>query len=74
MHSNHTTEGAPSASIPEREDPLSAARTLIAQDAQQRMECCAAEIEQVLAKWGMRLETTPARVMLAPNPSPEVTG
>lgn len=57
-------EGAPSASSPE--DPLAAARALIAQEQQARMEACAAEIQQVLDRHSMRLEVAPAQIVLHP--------
>lgn len=47
-------------------DPLAEARALIARDLQQRMEACAAEIEAVLAKHGMRLDVTPAQISIVP--------
>lgn len=58
-------EGAPSASAPE--DPLAAARALIEQEQQARMEACAVEIQQVLDRHGMRLEVAPAVIQLAPK-------
>jgi hypothetical protein len=73
MHSNHTTEGAVSASAAQV-DPIAEARALIAKDSQERMTACAAEIEQVLAKHGMRLETAPVQIVLVPVPLPEVGG
>lgn len=67
MHSHdpeHTPEGAPSAGA--APDPLLAARALIANDQQARMEACAAELQQVLNKHGMRLEVTPAQIAIVP--------
>ncbi|MEU2924206.1 hypothetical protein ABZ636_03965 [Streptomyces sp. NPDC007251] len=66
MHSNHTEEGAPSASASEQSDPLAEARALIAKDSQERMQACAAEIEEVLARHGMRLDVTPAQIAIVP--------
>lgn len=68
MHSHdpeQPVEGAASASA--REDPLSAARALIEQEQQARMEACAAEVQQVLAKYGMRLDVAPAQISLVPD-------
>jgi hypothetical protein len=73
MHSNHTDEGAASASAsaaPETLD-LDAARDLVAQDLDRRMQECSAEIQQVLAKYGMQMnvipeQVIPARVSLVP--------
>lgn len=48
-------------------DPLAEARRLVAEDEQQRMQACAAEVEQVLAKYGMRLDVTPAQITLVPS-------
>lgn len=67
MHSHHPKqpeEGTPSASAPK--DPLAAARVLIAQEEQARMEACAAELQEVLAKHGMRLDVAPAQISIAP--------
>ncbi|GAA2929947.1 hypothetical protein [Streptomyces enissocaesilis] len=47
-------------------DPVAEARRLIALDEQARMQACAAEIEQVLARHGMRLDVTPAQISIAP--------
>ena len=51
---------------PEQSD-LDAARALLAEEEKARMEACAAEIHQVLAKYGMRLEVTPAQIALVPQ-------
>lgn len=67
MHNHHTNEGAPSASIPEHDDPLTEARALIANDTQQRMQACAAEIHEVLQRHGMRLDVTPAQISIVPT-------
>lgn len=64
MHSSHTDEGAASASAPE--DPIATARRVIAEDERARVEACAAEIEQVLARHGMRLEVSPAHIVISP--------
>lgn len=66
MHSHHAhTEGSPSASaIPG--DPVSSARALLAQEEQRRMEECAAEIQEVLARHGMKLEVSPVQIGLVP--------
>jgi hypothetical protein len=48
----------------EETDPLAEARRLLAEDEQQRMQACAAEIETVLDKYGLRLIVTPARATL----------
>ncbi|MFF7750435.1 hypothetical protein ACFZCP_14485 [Streptomyces sp. NPDC007971] len=57
--------GEPSASATEI-DALTAARALLAQEQQDRMQACAGEIEAVLQRYGMRLEITPAQITLAP--------
>lgn len=49
-------------------DPLNEARRLIAEHEQQRMQACAAEIEQVLAKYGMRLDVAQPQIAIVPNP------
>ena len=67
MHAHdHETPlpGAPSASA--EEDPLAQARSLLAAEEQQRMQQCAGEIEQVLARYGMRLDVTPAQITIVP--------
>ncbi|MGW2895846.1 hypothetical protein ACWDAO_14795 [Streptomyces sp. NPDC001212] len=46
---------------------MAEARRLVAEDEQQRMQACAAEVEQVLAKYGMRLDVTPAQITLVPS-------
>jgi hypothetical protein len=73
VHSGHTHEGAPTASAPQdlasaalAEDKLTQARALLAEDEQRRMRECATEIEQVLARHGMRLDTTPAQISIVP--------
>ncbi|WP_328757471.1 hypothetical protein [Streptomyces sp. NBC_00271] len=64
MHSHTTDEGAPSASA--LEDPLAAARALIAHEQQARMEACAAELQQVLEKHGMRLDVAQPQISIVP--------
>lgn len=67
MHSHHDhTEGAASVSAGEAPE-LEAARALLAQEEQHRMETCAAEIQAVLERHGMRMEVTPAQIVLAPQ-------
>lgn len=69
MHSHHTDEGAASASDPATEtSDLETARALIAEEEQHRMQACAAEIQQVLAKYGMRMDVTQPQIVLAPTP------
>lgn len=65
MHSNHTDEGGPTASAPERDD-VEAARELLAKDLQERMEACNAEIHEVLDKYGMKLDITKPEIVLLP--------
>jgi hypothetical protein len=48
-------------------DQLAAARALLAEDEQQRMKACLADIEAALDKHGMNLDITPARVILTPR-------
>jgi hypothetical protein len=68
MHS-HDPEvplpGEPSASIPVGE--VVAARAVLEQDRQARMQACADEIQAVLDRHGMRLDVTPAQVALVPR-------
>jgi hypothetical protein len=66
VHSNHTDEGAASVSAPEEVDPIAAAHALIANELQQRKERCVAEIEQVLAKYGMRLHVPMPQITIVP--------
>jgi hypothetical protein len=67
VHSHHTDEGAPSAAASEIEpETLDAARAVIAQDEQRRMEACAAEIQAVLAKYGMQLDVPAPRISIVP--------
>jgi hypothetical protein len=51
---------------PTQPDPLAEARQLLAEHEQARMRACAAEIEKVLARYGMRLDITPAQIVLTP--------
>ena len=67
MHSHHTHEGAPSASTPASAEEVEAARRLLAsQDEQEqaRLTACAEEIQEVLARHGMRLEVSPGQINL----------
>jgi hypothetical protein len=48
-------------------DPLDDARRLLAEDQQRRLEACQAEIEQVLAKHGMRLQITQPQISIVPT-------
>lgn len=71
---DESAEGAPSASLagdqvhaPEREDPVAAARALLAQEEQARVAACAEEINQVLERYGLRLAVEPAHVSLVPT-------
>lgn len=59
-------EGEPD-SGQERAKQLAAAYALIEEDRQQRMAACLADIETVLDKHGMTLDTIPARVVLTPR-------
>jgi len=69
MHVHHAeAEGAQSASLPD--DPLHAARELIAEEQRMRLQACAEEIQAVLAKYGMRLDVTPPQVVLNPVDAP----
>lgn len=47
-------------------DALEAARALLAQEIDSRMEACRAEVAEVLAKYGMTLDVSPATVVLRP--------
>lgn len=47
-------------------DQLTAARRLLAEDQQQRAEACNAEIEEVLARHGMRLQITQPQITIVP--------
>jgi hypothetical protein len=49
------------------EDSLAEARRLLAEEAEARMRACAAEIEQVLAKYGCRLDVTQPQISIVPN-------
>lgn len=65
---NHDTALPEEAPAPDAQDsPLDEARRLLAEDAQQRMLACAAEIEQVLARHGMRLEVTTPQISIVPR-------
>jgi hypothetical protein len=45
-------------------DALASARALLAQDQSNRLEACAAELQEVLRRHGMRLDVIPARIAL----------
>lgn len=47
-------------------DPLASARALLAEDQRNRLEACAAELQEVLKRHGMRLEVPPPRIALTP--------
>lgn len=65
-----TAEGAPTVSAA---DAIAEARRVLAEDTQARMQACAAEIEAVLRRHGMRLDVTPAQIVLTPT-SGETSG
>jgi hypothetical protein len=65
MHTHHEPELTGGGEAP---DPIAAARALLAEDQRVRLEQCAAELQAVLDRYGMRLDVTPARVHLVPNP------
>ncbi|MET9150057.1 hypothetical protein ABZX82_02060 [Streptomyces griseoflavus] len=49
-----------------KQDELADAHRLIAEHEQQQTEACLAEIEQVLAKYGRRLQITQPQISIAP--------
>lgn len=61
------TETAPEQEKEERAARVAAAYALIEEDRNQRMAACLADIEAVLDKHGMTLDTIPARVVLTPR-------
>lgn len=66
MHTNHReVEGAPSASGADLSE-IEAARALLVEESQRLLEACSAEIEAVLAKYGMRLKVD-HQIVLAPQ-------
>lgn len=66
MHSTHTHEGTPSASAPAAEpSDLDAARALIAEEEQRRINACAAEIQEVLEKYGMQMDVSKPQIVLS---------
>lgn len=68
MHSHHTDEGAPTASATQpASGDVEAARALLAEEEQQRMQACAAEIQEVLAKYGMQIQVSEPQIVLAPT-------
>ena len=52
--------------IARQEDEIAEARRLLAEDQERRMQACNAEIEQVLAKHGMRLQISQPTVAIVP--------
>ncbi|WP_328336750.1 hypothetical protein [Streptomyces violaceus] len=50
----------------EKTDPVAEARRVLAEDQEKRAEACAAEIEDVLAKHGMRLQITQPQITIVP--------
>jgi metal-dependent hydrolase (beta-lactamase superfamily II) len=67
MHSHHDhSEGAASASAAGELTEVEAARQILAQEEQRRMEACAAEIKEVLERHGMRLDVSQPQIVLAP--------
>ena len=67
MHSRTLEDGAqqPPSTTPEPSD-LDAARALLAEEEKARMQACAVEIQEVLAKYGMTLEVPPPQIALVP--------
>lgn len=47
-------------------DPVAEAKALLAQYEQSQAQDCAAELEAVLTRYGMRLEVSPAQITLVP--------
>jgi hypothetical protein len=58
---NSHSEAAPSAP-----DPVDEARSLLAEHERQQDEACRAEIEQVLAKYGRKLQITQPQITIVP--------
>ena len=67
MNSPPTKDDAPQDSAGAERSDLDAARALLAEDEQARMKACAAEIQEVLTKYGMSLEVTPSQIALVPQ-------
>ena len=67
MHSRPLEEDAQPTppATPEQSD-LEAARALLAEEEKARMQACAVEIQEVLAKYGMTLEVPPPQIALVP--------
>lgn len=57
----------PSQQPDEQPDPLTEARRLLAEDAEERMRACSEEIQAVLAKYGCRLDVTQPQISIVPN-------
>lgn len=51
----------------EKTDPVTEARRIVAEDEQRKTEECAAEIEQVLAKYGRKLVITQPQITIVPE-------
>ncbi|WP_157874977.1 hypothetical protein [Streptomyces resistomycificus] len=51
----------------EKTDPVVEARRLVAEDEQRQTEACLAEIEQVLAKYGRKLQITQPQITIVPT-------
>jgi hypothetical protein len=60
-------EQSASSPQPDPADRLTEARRILAEDEDARMQSCAEEIQAVLAKHGMRLDVTPARITILPD-------
>jgi hypothetical protein len=60
------TEGPEEPEATSEPSALDAARALLAENDRIRMEACADEIRQVLAKYGMRLDIPPPQIVLTP--------
>lgn len=65
MHPTEEGTQPTSAAAPGQSD-VDAARALLAQEEQARMQACAAEIQEVLAKYGLALEVPPPKIALVP--------
>lgn len=59
-------EAQPVAAAGPGQSDLDAARALLAEEEKARMQACAAEIQEVLARYGMTLEVPPPQITLAP--------
>lgn len=67
MHSRPLGEDAqPTPTATPEQSDLEAARALLAEEEKARMQACAAEIQEVLAKYGMTLEVPPPQIALVP--------